>query len=448
VLNPFRFTVAGVAATAVLAVAAAPAGAAATCVAGQAPAPAVLTKAAANVADTTATLQGSVNPNGCPTMYHFEYGLTAAYGAVTTDTAGGSGTSFVAATGPITGLKPNTTYHFRIVATSVGGTVGGSDATFTTKPACVAGVSPTVLTRAATAIASGSATLHATVNPLGCPTTYEFQYGTTIAYGKATSIRSAGSGTTPMSVSAPVSGLSPGTVYHFRIVAKSAGGTAVGADAFFQTAAGCVHNVTAPLVVTLPPAAVAQTSAVLRATVNPDNCATTYWFQYGLTTRYGKATTRQLAGSGALAVPASISIGGLTPGTVYHFRILAKSSGGIRHGADQVFRTASPPAARIRIDGRRPAVRRGFFVAVHLHCSLGTSGCAGAVRLFRNGRPLGRQGYATIAPGNSEVVLMHLNLRGRRLVRHHRQLRHVEIIARSTHNTAIRFVTLVRTFRP
>src|SRR3982074_2246722 len=43
-------------------------------------------------------------------------------------------------------------------------------------------------------------------------------------------------GTTPVEVSAPISGLSPHTIYHYRIVASNAGGSSVGADQTFTTA--------------------------------------------------------------------------------------------------------------------------------------------------------------------------------------------------------------------
>jgi hypothetical protein len=447
VLNPIRVALIGITAAVVLTAAPGSAAAAVNCVAGQAPAPAAVTKAETNLAATSATLQGSVNPNGCATTYHFEYGLTTAYGTTTGDLQGGSGTSFIAATAPITGLKPNTTYHFRIVATSVGGTVNGSDATFRTRPGCVAGIAPAVVTKGVAKVGPSSAIVSATVNPNGCPTKYQFQYGTTTSYGKGTSIHDAGAGTSPVSVSATLSGLATSTVYHFRIVATSAGGPADGADMAFATRAGCLHGLSRPLAVTRGATAVTQTTAILNGTVGPNGCATTFYFEYGLTTRYGKVTEHHTtaAGTGTFSVAAGIT--GLTPGAFYHFRLVTKSFGGVTYGSDQAFRAAVRPLSRIRIDSGRPAVVRGFFVAVHLHCTIGSPGCRGAVRLFRNGHWLGGRGFS-IAPARSQVVFVKLDRRGRRLMRHHRQLRHVKIVAQSTNNAAVRFVTLVRTFRP
>ena len=99
------------------------------------PAPPVATTGSASaVLDTSATLGGSVNPNGTATTYHFEYGTTTAYGtnSPAVDASAGSGTSAVAESANLTGLTPGTIYHFRLVATSAGGTSNGADQTFTT----------------------------------------------------------------------------------------------------------------------------------------------------------------------------------------------------------------------------------------------------------------------------------------------------------------------------
>ncbi len=94
--------------------------------------PGVTTLGAAKVTITTATLTGKVNPNGAPTTYFFQYGTNTAYGSRTPDAGVATGTAAVGATAAITGLGPNTKYHYRLVAhNSVGTTIGG-DRTFTT----------------------------------------------------------------------------------------------------------------------------------------------------------------------------------------------------------------------------------------------------------------------------------------------------------------------------
>jgi hypothetical protein len=94
--------------------------------------PAVTTGPAAAVTITTATLTGRVNPRGRATTYFFQIGTTRAYGGATAVTAAGAGRRARAAAGAVTGLGPNTRYHYRLVAHSAAGTTRGRDRTFRT----------------------------------------------------------------------------------------------------------------------------------------------------------------------------------------------------------------------------------------------------------------------------------------------------------------------------
>ncbi len=95
-------------------------------------APIVTTNEPTSVLEEEATLNGTVNPNGLVTKYHFEYGETTAYGSSTPWIEAGSGTSNLPESANVTGLQPNKTYHYRVVATSSAGSPVGSDRTFTT----------------------------------------------------------------------------------------------------------------------------------------------------------------------------------------------------------------------------------------------------------------------------------------------------------------------------
>jgi hypothetical protein len=90
--------------------------------------------AATSVTSTTATINGSVNPEGLATTYQFGYGTSANYNEFSpaSPASAGSGTSNEAESATITGLTPSTTYHFAIEAINSDGTTESSDDTFTT----------------------------------------------------------------------------------------------------------------------------------------------------------------------------------------------------------------------------------------------------------------------------------------------------------------------------
>jgi hypothetical protein len=95
-------------------------------------APAVSTGGAADVAQQTARLTGSVDPNGADTTYQFQYGTTSAYGATTPETVlSGDGRRTV--TADVSGLAPATKYHFRLIARNAKGLAKGADRVFTTR---------------------------------------------------------------------------------------------------------------------------------------------------------------------------------------------------------------------------------------------------------------------------------------------------------------------------
>ena len=199
----------------------------------KAPAPIVTTEAATSVTETGATLKGLVNPHGYATTYQFEYGLTTSYGTKVPVTAEsiGSGTTNVAVSKAISGLKGNTTYNYRVSATNAYGTTVGVNKTFTTPKL------PTVTTEAASGVKEKEATLKGSVNPNGFSTTYQFEYGTTTSYGTKVpaSPTLVGSGTTVVALSKAISGLKEGTTYHYRIVATNAAGTVNGTNQTLKT---------------------------------------------------------------------------------------------------------------------------------------------------------------------------------------------------------------------
>jgi hypothetical protein len=199
--------------------------------------PSVLTGVASAVAQTSATLEATVNPEGgAVSDCHFDYGSTSSYGSSAPCVSRpGSGTSPVAVSASVAGLSANTTYYFRVVATNSGGTSYGSEQNVNTLPTLPN--PPSVLTGVASAVAQTAATLEATVNPEGgAVSDCHFDYGTTSSYGSSGSCALLpGSGSSPVAVSARVTGLAANTMYYFRVVARNAVGTSYGTGQTFTS---------------------------------------------------------------------------------------------------------------------------------------------------------------------------------------------------------------------
>jgi len=306
------------------------------------PAPTVSTLAADGILSSEATLNGTINSNDeyTYTTVTFDYGLTTSYGTTVTATQSPvTGTTATPVSYVLSGLVPNTTYHFRVNGVNNGGTTNGSDLTFTTSAAA-----PTVTTNAAGSITTTGATLNGSVNSKNASTAVTFEYGLTTSYGTTvTATQSPVAGTTATAVTYVVSGLVPNTTYHFRVNGVNLGGTINGTDLTFTTSA------TAPSVTTAEASSITTTGATLNGTVNANNASTAVTFEYGLTTSYGTsitATQSPVTGSTSTAVSSTIS--GLNSNTLYHYRVKGVNSAGTTNGGDATFTTlATVPGAPI-----------------------------------------------------------------------------------------------------
>jgi len=113
---------------------------------------------------------------------------------------------------------------------------------FAAAPAGASAAAPAVLLTTVSHVTTTAATLEAEINPGGNKTNYHFEYGpsdcsagpcTKVPFPKDATIEA---GVSPVRVSAPIEGLTPGTTYHLRVVAKSATPpTAEGPDRTFTT---------------------------------------------------------------------------------------------------------------------------------------------------------------------------------------------------------------------
>ncbi len=213
-------------------------------------------------------------------------------------------------------------------------------------------VVPDVRTGAASGLKATGGTLNGTVNPDNTSVTAcEFEYGTEAGvYPHAipcSEVTTPFSGEAPVAVSANVSGLEQGVLYHYRLSATSAEGTSHGLDETLFT----------PFPVSVgeePVSNVASNSATLEAQVNPGGGATTYQFEYGTSTSYGTnvPVPDGDAGSGLSETSISYHLQGLTPNTTYHYRVVATNPLGTVGGADHTFTTQSSGGEFGLPDGR------------------------------------------------------------------------------------------------
>ncbi|HEX6456341.1 MAG TPA: hypothetical protein VF009_07460 [Solirubrobacterales bacterium] len=315
--------------------------------------PDVTVTAATQGEQFTATLHGEVDPAGggevesCRFEYvtqaHFEAeGFEAAEEAPCSPATPYAGVTEVSAS--LSALQPDTTYHFRLAANNSNGVVSySSELTFETPVMTVTGQ--------ATNVAATSATFNGTVNPNGTTITdCHFDYGTTTAYGEEAPCASTPSGSSPVPVSADVTGLAENTTYHFRLVAAYSGGSDPGSDETFTT-------LSRPLIDNAYTSNLTSSSVDLNAEINPMGFDTTYRFEWGTSTSYGNSVPvpDEDIGSGTSDVLASQHVSGLSANTTYHWRVVATNSIGTRTGEDRTFiyDTATPsgtgcPNAQLR----------------------------------------------------------------------------------------------------
>jgi uncharacterized protein (TIGR02145 family) len=237
----------------------------------------------------------------------------------------------------ITNLLPDTQYYIRAYAINEAGTGYGNNISFKTL-----GDKPALASLNATNITVISATLNGSVNPNFLASTVTFEYGTSLEYGNSIPLSEQLSvDGESHNVAVDITGLTPGTVYNFRIKAINEVGTGYGNNIVFKTLGD------KPALASQNATNITVNSATLNGSVNPNLLATTVTFEYGTSLEYGNSIplSEQLSVDGE-SHNVAVDITGLTPGTVYNFRIKAINSIGTSVSANQTFTTAGQkPAA-------------------------------------------------------------------------------------------------------
>ena len=201
---------------------------------------------------------------------------------------------------------------------------------------------PIVTTGPPTSVTESSATLTAHIDPAGrgAITGCRFEYGFDTGYGASipcspdpASNPPASNFTVPTDVTATLTGLSPGTSDHYRVVVTNAvGAESIGFDQSFLTTQP-------PAIDGLASANLTATTADLKAQVNPNGIETTYKFIYGPTLSYGQV---EPAPDGVIAAANSdqaidVHLENLIRHDVYHYRLIATNADGTTESEDQTF---------------------------------------------------------------------------------------------------------------
>jgi hypothetical protein len=198
--------------------------------------PTVTTGAASSITATTATVAGSVNPNGGDTHMVFAYSNSPGSGASNTTSVDiGSGSTAVGVSANLTGLTAGTTYYYQVQATNSAGTTIGAIVTFITTSATA--TPPTATTGAASSIAATTAVIAGSVNPNTADTHMVFAYGTSSTLSGASKTISVdiGAGTTAVATSANLTGLTANAKYYYQVQSTNSAGNANGAISSFTT---------------------------------------------------------------------------------------------------------------------------------------------------------------------------------------------------------------------
>ena len=296
-----------------------------------------------NVAsDKGAVVTGYVAPNGSATTYWFEYGATRDLGLRTASQPAGAEFVTLATPAYLKDLTPSTTYYYQLHAKNEFGEVKGVVYSLTTTNVPLsASTAPTATTLAAANVSVSGALLPGVIDPNNTPTTYWFEYGTSNSFGNVSAFGLAGAGNDSINVSTAISSLAPKTKYFYRVVIQSQYGIVHGATQSFMT---LDTPVTSGLPTVTKPVAsnITTSSATFSGSVNPHHVSSTYWFEYNTSATLSGTVqtvpaTKTL--SGELNTPVSVQATGLTPNTIYYFRIVARTPVGTTEGNIATFTT-------------------------------------------------------------------------------------------------------------
>jgi hypothetical protein len=150
--------------------------------------------------------------------------------------------------------------------------------------------------------------------------------------------------------------------------------------------------------------AVTRHEATLNATVTPNDSDTAIKFEYGTTGDYGSTVAAPTVPADAPANPVAVQLTGLTPGTTYHFRVVATNLAGPTVQADQTFTTVEDLAPNVK--AHRAVGRLGRLVRLPYTLGDDTGEARAAVAVFRGNKRVATlsQDFTTVGEATAVSV--------------------------------------------
>lgn len=272
-----------------------------------------------------ATVSANVSAGSETVIVSVEYGVTRRYGSSIVVTPGlPAGEELTALEAEISGLSENRTYHFRVVAEGPAGRSVSPDLTLAKEAAPVIRAA-----RAANRTPTG-ATIEARINAGSTGATWRVEYGQSTAYGDSTA--AADLPAKRSRVATQLTGLQPGTRYHFRVVVSSGGETITSDDRTFTTRKP-------PKVTNKRLRNVGRSTATYVGTAWLRGQGGTWWVEYGTTFALASRTkASNLAGSSS-GRELRRTLTRLQPGTRYYVRAVVRTEAGTFAGRTRAFTT-------------------------------------------------------------------------------------------------------------
>jgi phosphodiesterase/alkaline phosphatase D-like protein len=184
-----------------------------------------------------------------------------------------------------------------------------------------AAAAPTVTLGSATEVHSTSALLNATIDPNDVKTTYHFSYGPTATLGDNSAQKTV-SGTRATKVATRLTGLQSGTTYYYSVQATNPDGTVTTHVRKFKTT-----GAPPPAVTTGPAIINSPTSVTLTGSINTNDAATSYYFEYGTTTAFGSQQQVSTIKASGSQQAVSVTLSGLAPNTTFYYNLVASHGG-------------------------------------------------------------------------------------------------------------------------